>query len=106
MLQSMGLQRMGHDLATEQQQNCLEVGRWVTSGSWEAAGCWWGYGTTLCPLHKPREGMHAPWDTFWEITTQKCMPKLCEAHPEVEIQATGIKKPQNVYTGRMRIISR
>ena len=69
MLQSMGLQRVGQDLAIEQQQKCLEVGWWVPSGSWEAAGCWWGCGTTLCPLHKPWKWMHAPWDTFWEMTT-------------------------------------
>ena len=49
MLQSMGLQRVGHDLTTEQQQKCLEVRQWVTSGSWEAAGSWWGYGTALSP---------------------------------------------------------
>ena len=63
MLQSMGWQRVGHDLGTEQQQlECFVIlrdERKVNVMTWKERGGWYGSGSSLAQTGEPTEGCQA-----------------------------------------------
>lgn len=72
-----------------------------------SAGDWRGYGngTLLSPLYITQEDACTTGHIL-ENGYLKLSPQTGETDTEMEIQTIGVKMPQTVYKGRMRIVSR